>query len=61
MDVGAGNAAFAAPFHGKLGVGQPKAVELFQRCFPIRHQFQQRPGKHIPGGAHAEVKIQCFH
>ena len=57
-------AADAALFgaHGRGdNAGDAQRIELLQKCLRLRQQLEQRRREHIARGAHAAVKIQCFH
>ena len=59
--MGAGDAALHRRLGGHLHAGQAQAVHLVQKSRLVVHKLQQGGHKHIAGGPHAAVQIQCFH
>ena len=60
-EVRAGHALFYRGFGADIQPWYPQSIELLQYGFPLRDQFKQRCGEHIPRSAHIAFDIQGLH
>ena len=56
-----GDAALEGFFQRHRYAGQAKVIELINKAFAVRQQFQQRGHQHIAGRPHIAFQVECFH